>query len=98
MRWLPLLLLLACPAFAADKPAFKVGVARKTITPDEPLWMAGYASRTKPAEGKLQNLYVKAVAIEDPQGHKFVLLTSDLIGLSRELTEAVVKEVSKKTD
>jgi len=30
----------------------------------EELWMAGYASRNKPAEGKETDLYGKALAIE----------------------------------
>ena len=41
---------------------FKAGVASKVITPTEPMWMAGYASRNKPGEGKRHDLYVKALA------------------------------------
>ncbi|MBY0456425.1 MAG: hypothetical protein K2V38_03750, partial [Gemmataceae bacterium] len=58
--------LLACVStVAADEPAFKVGVATKVITPEAGVWMAGYAARTKPAEGKLHDLYAKAVCLED---------------------------------
>src|SRR5262245_4800084 len=54
----------------ADGPAtpFKAGVATKVITPGEPLWMAGYGNRTKPAEGKQHDLKVKALALEDASG------------------------------
>jgi hypothetical protein len=76
---------------------FKAGVATKVITPAEPLWMAGYAARNKPAEGKVHELYVKVLALEDAAGGKLVVLTSDLIGLPRSLSEAVAKEVEKKT-
>jgi hypothetical protein len=93
-------LALWCSAALAAEPdgaAFKAGVAAKVITPTEPLWMAGYSSRTKPAEGKLLDLYVKALALEDPAGGKLVLLTSDLLGLTRELSDAVATEIHKRT-
>ena len=83
-------------AEAVEKP-WKAGVAVRVITPSETMWLAGYASRTKPAEGKEQELYVKVLAIEDPKGGKAVLLTSDLIGIPRSLGEAVAAEVRKKT-
>jgi hypothetical protein len=86
------------PLVAAEpEAAFKAGVAAKVITPAELIWMSGYAARTKPAEGKLQDLYVKVLALEDAAGGKLVLLTSDLIGLPRELSEAVAAEVGRRT-
>ncbi len=60
------------------------------------MWMAGYGSRNKPAEGKLTELYVKALALEDPHGGRLVLLTSDLVGIPRSLSEAVAVEVKKR--
>jgi hypothetical protein len=47
--------------------SWKAGAATATITPQKMLFMAGYASRTKPAEGKVQELYAKAFALEDEQ-------------------------------
>jgi hypothetical protein len=80
-----------------DQPPFKAGVASKVITPSEPMWMAGYSSRTKPAEGKVHDLYVKVLALEDAARGKLVLLTSDLVGLPRDLSDAVAAEVRKRT-
>ncbi len=85
------------PAAAADEQPVKAGVAVKVITPSEPLWMAGYASRSKPAEGKTHELFIKAVALEDAAKGQLVLLTSDLIGFPRSLTEPVAEEVRKRT-
>jgi hypothetical protein len=79
-----------------DKP-FKAGVATKIITPAEPMWMAGYGARNKPSEGKVHELHVKALALEDPAGTKLVLMTTDLVGIPRDLSEAVVAEVRKQT-
>jgi hypothetical protein len=80
----------------AQEKGWKAGVAVKAVTPAESMWLAGYASRTKPAEGKEQDLFVKALAIEDPAGHRVVLLTSDLIGIPRSLGEGVAEDVKKK--
>jgi hypothetical protein len=93
--------LCALPEEAFPKPTksdgFKAGVASRIITPTEPMWMAGYANRNKPAKEKVHELHIKVLALEDAGGKKLVLLTSDLIGLPRDLTEAVAAEVQRKT-
>ncbi|MGH6677479.1 MAG: neutral/alkaline non-lysosomal ceramidase N-terminal domain-containing protein, partial [Bradyrhizobium sp.] len=68
------------------------------ITPRQSMWMAGYGARNKPSEGKLTELYVKALALEDPHGGRLVLLTSDLVGIPRSLSEPVAEEVRKRTN
>ena len=54
----------------AVEPTWKAGVAKSVITPKEPIWMAGYGSRTKPAEGALHDLYVRVLALEDAGGRR----------------------------
>jgi hypothetical protein len=57
--------------------------------------MAGFASRTKPAEGKEMDLWLKALALEDARGHRAVILTSDLLGFPQSIyrrTCAALKE------
>jgi len=83
-------------AFAADFP-YKAGVAAMIITPAEPLWMAGYGFRDKPGEIKQHDLCVKALAIEDAVGNVDILLTSDLCGIPRSLSDDVTREVIRKT-
>src|SRR5262245_46180027 len=80
---------------AAD-PAYKAGVATRIITPQQSMWMAGYASRTKPSEGKLHELYAKALCIEDAAGKRLVLVTTDLIGIPRHVSVDVSAEVEKR--
>jgi len=77
--------------------SWKVGVAKVVITPEEPIWMAGYASRNKPSEGKIQDLYAKALVLEDPAGHRLVIVTTDLIGFSHSIAEKVAEGVRKRT-
>ncbi|MFM7151138.1 MAG: neutral/alkaline non-lysosomal ceramidase N-terminal domain-containing protein [Gemmataceae bacterium] len=92
-----LVLLTTSISQAADPSGWKAGVAVRVITPKGPMWLAGYASRNRPSEGTEQDLHVKALAIEDPRGQRVVLLTSDLIGISQSLADAVCEEVGKKT-
>ena len=99
----PLVACLACllalsgPLCADEAPAWKAGVAAQVITPDRPLWLAGYAGRTKPSEGKEHDLFVKAVALEDPKGQRLVVVTSDLITVPRALAVEVARRVQAKT-
>jgi hypothetical protein len=90
------LLALSCEVRADGAPTWKAGAARVKITPEKPMWMSGYASRTKPAEGTLIDLWAKALVLEDPRGQRAVLVTMDLVGIDRELSSAVCKEISAK--
>lgn len=85
-------------ASAADQAAneWKAGVASVAITPAELTWMAGYAARDKPAEGKAHDLFAKALALEDAQGTRLVIVTTDLIGIPRALRDLVEKRVREK--
>ena len=85
------LLTISAASYAAEPEAstWKAGVATVVITPDGPMWMAGYAARDKPAEGKLHDLKAKALAFEDPHGRRAVMVTADLVGIDRELSASV---------
>ena len=50
-------------AAAQDAP-WKVGLASVKITPEHPLFMAGYASRNKPFESVHDDLYAKAMVLK----------------------------------
>ena len=82
-------------AFAARQP-WKAGLANVSITPRGPLWMAGYASRTKPSEGVIQELYAKALALEDHAGKRAVLVTSDLLGFPAVVSHNIAERVEKQ--
>jgi hypothetical protein len=76
---------------AQDAPGWKAGAASVAITPEKALWMAGYASRNRPAEGKETDLYAKALAVEDARGTRLVIVTLDLIGVPRTLRKNLEK-------
>jgi hypothetical protein len=90
-------LLLSLTVVAAPTSSWQAGVSVRTITPAEPMWLAGYSSRTKPSDGKLTELYAKALALQDPNGSRFVLLTVDLVGVPRQLTDSVSEAIRKAT-
>lgn len=75
---------------------WKAGVARTIITPAEPMWLAGWAVRNEPARGTLADLYARALAFEDQNGGRLVLVTVDLIAVSQELTLAVAEQAARR--
>jgi neutral ceramidase len=66
------------------------------ITPKEPLWLAGYSSRTHPADGTLHELYVRVLALEDANGRRAVIVSSDLLGIPRSISENVSAALKEK--
>ncbi len=84
-------------SIAPHVPAnWKVGAATMKVTPQKMLWMAGYAARKKPAEGKVQELFAKALALEDEQGGRLVFVTLDLIGVPQLLRREVAARAEKQ--
>ena len=80
----------------AQEPDWKVGLAQVKITPEQPLFMAGYASRDRPFEKVTADLYAKALALEDREGHLAVLVTTDLIGLSAAIAEPICARLAER--
>jgi hypothetical protein len=107
MKLLPFFLLgfglVTAVAWAADKKAipaspmaWRVGVVSAVITPTNNLRMAGYAARKKPAEGKVQDLFAKALAVQDEQGGRLVILTLDLIGAPQVIRDRLAARAEKE--
>ncbi len=57
--------------------------------------MSGYAGREKPFEKVGADLYVKAMVLEDNKGRRAALVTSDLLGLPRDVAEPIVRRHRK---
>ena len=71
------------------------GTGRSSITPNEPLMMAGYASRTTPATQKNMDLWAKTLLLEDRQGNRGVLISLDLVGIGRALSQRVCQRLKE---
>jgi neutral ceramidase len=87
---------ISCLASASIANDWSAGVARVDITPSQPMFMGGYASRTQPADGKLTNLWAKALVLQDGSDNRAVLITADLVAVGRELSLSVRRAISKK--
>lgn len=82
---------------AADEPAsWKAGAAKIKITPDGPVWMAGYASRKGPSEGALLDLYAKSLVLSDADNHRLVIVTLDLIAVPTALRVSLLEQAEQK--
>jgi len=74
----------------------RAGVARKDITPREPIWMSGYASRNHASVAVRQQLWARALAISDGSRTPMVIVATDVIGLPAEVAEQVALRVRAK--
>ena len=90
------LIALLLAVFIHTNARINAGVARKVITPDTPIWLSGYASRTKPATEILCDLWAKALVIGENDKIKVIIVTIDIIGLSHELSENIAQRVVTK--
>ncbi len=68
---------------------WKAGVARMVITPEQSMWMAGYSARNHPSDGMLHNLWAKALVLEDADGKQAVLITTDLLGFPKNISDQI---------
>lgn len=75
--------------------AWKVGVARTVITPETSVWLAGYGTKRAP-DGKLHDLWMKALALEDSNGIRAVLITSDFQGVPKMMSDRVFQQLKDK--
>jgi len=73
-------------ARAADPTPWKAGVAKAVVTPETAVWLAGYGTKRVP-DGKLHDLWVKALALEDGKGRRAVMITSDFQGIPKGMSD-----------
>jgi len=94
---LALLVAGVAPAPAQLAPlSWKAGAAAVNITPDGPVWLAGFAKRTGPSQGVGLPVFVKALAIEDAAGSRMVIVTMDLVGVPRQVRANVEREAAAR--
>jgi hypothetical protein len=93
---LAVLSLAISPGVAPAADPWQAGVAKANITPPQFMWMAGYASRDHVAEEKLTDLWAKALLLQDPQGNRALLITLDLVGIDRPLSQSICQKLMQK--
>jgi hypothetical protein len=94
MKKLLVFLLSLCAA--AEAGEFKAGLARQRITPPLPFWVNGYAARTNPVPDVKSDIYARALALEDDAGGRAVIVGIEVLGLSRDIADAVAVRVKQQ--
>jgi dienelactone hydrolase len=82
---------------AVDPPWRPVGAAAVDITPDYPIRLSGYGSRTNVNTGITQRLFAKALAMGSDADGVAVLVTVDNCAVPESMREAVLRRLHAKT-
>lgn len=75
---------------------WKAGISGEVMTPEGRMWLGGYSSRNRPAEGTMQDLWVKALALEDKHGERVVLVTTDMVGMPKDMSDRIRKRLNAR--
>lgn len=78
-----------------DQDVWQVGIAREVITPTKSMWMAGYANRTAPSDGKIHDLWAKALTLKDARGHTSLLITMDILSIPVDFSHRIKSELKR---
>ena len=77
--------------------AWNAGTAKIKITPEKPLVMSGYASRTTPFKTVERDLWAKALILEDETGKQVAIITTDLVGIYSDISPAIYAGITERT-
>ncbi len=76
-------------------PAFLAGIARRDITPQESIWLGGFAFRKRASESVLTPLWAKVLALGE-ESVALVVAVLERVSLSPELTQSVEVECARR--
>ncbi len=92
-----IIIIVMCMAGSIATADIRVGVGRADITPDKaPVWLTGYAARTTPSTGMIHRIWIKALVFEESSENRAVIITADVLGLTREITAVVSEAIESK--
>ena len=80
---------------SSDQSSWRVGLSRVRITPEGPIPMCGYSPHL--SEGVLDDLFAKAMVIDDGHNGHVVLLMADLLFFRQPFSEALCQRIIAKT-
>ena len=69
---------------------WRAGAAKVSITPAEPVWMAGYAARQGPSEGTLGELHARVLVLVDAGGRRLAIVGLEIIEIPLSLRDRIV--------
>lgn len=71
---------------------WQAGIGRRVITPNTPVWLAGYGTKRVP-EGKIHDIWVKVLALRSAAGDRMIIATTDHMGMSKTIYDRLYKKV-----
>src|SRR5262245_37973202 len=90
------LALATCFATAAQEGSgYRAGTAKVKITAEEPGYLLAY-DRHQKAAGVESELRARALALEDAEGHRVVLVTADILGFPPSLARSIRRDVRRR--
>jgi len=84
----------AIPSLKNVDNRWQIGFGRRVITPQTGVWLAGWGTKREP-EGKIHDIWVKAMAFKSSGNDLAVIITSDHMGMSKLIYERVLTKARK---
>jgi hypothetical protein len=75
---------------------WKAGISAEVMTPEGRMWLGGYGSRNRPAEGVMKDLWVKVLVLENKRGERVVLVTTDMVGMPKDMSDRIRKALNTR--
>jgi hypothetical protein len=95
-----LCLLIALVAYASPAArggtGYRAGTAKVKITPEEPGYLLAY-DRHQKAEGVEAELWTRALALEDAEGRRAVLVSADILGFPPSLARSIRRDARQQS-
>lgn len=73
----------------------RAGIARRCITPTRPVYQSGYGRSAK-SQGVYQQLFARALVLEDKAETRVAILTAELLDFSESLVDAIKSGVKER--
>jgi len=80
---------------AETTTTLSAGIARRCITPTRPVFQSGYGRSAK-SEGVYQQLYARALVLEDSSQTRVAILTAELLDFSESLVNTIKAGVKER--
>ena len=84
------------PSTAAESATLEAGLAVRDVTPELPIWLAGYAARKQPATNLDSRLLVQALALKNPTCERFVLVSLDNCEVNHAFTAPALEQIQSR--
>jgi hypothetical protein len=72
----------------------KFAAAKACVTPDEPVFLAGFGTRDRKCDGVLDDLFVKVAVLEE--GDRLVIITIDALGGDRSFVSGIRQALEER--